>query len=55
MYRFGTVYLLYRELYVGELCVAGLWLLEAELADGRSRELLSELWLLVRAVVVCPL
>ena len=53
MYRFGTVYLLYRELYVGELCVAELWLLV--LADGRSRELLSELWLLVRAVVVCPL
>ena len=52
------MYLLYRELYVvelcvGELCVGELWLLE--LADGRSRELLSELWLLVRAVVVCPL
>ena len=53
MYRFGTVYLLYRELYVVELCVGVLWLLE--LADGRSRELLSELWLLVGAVVVCPL
>ena len=53
MYRFGTVYLLYRELYAVELCVGELWLLE--LADGRSRELLSELWLLVRAVVVCPL
>ena len=26
-----------------------------ELADGLSRELLSELWLLVGAVVVCPL
>ena len=55
MYRFGTVYLLYRELYV-ELCVAELWLLEAELAEAAF--LPNAAWpsdhLLVAADVVLP-